>query len=436
MKAKPILWIGALTLNTAFGSVTLVPSERSTLAEAIESCAPGDTIAIAGSIRESVVIDARRVEKLVLKAEGESPAMLRPARGAPTIITIDNRAARPFELRIERLDFRGRAGESIGIELIDGGSPEDGAPTAIDLFECSFSSLLTGVKLGAGASAHACDPRWTAVDPSKLTRARSVIRASRCAFVNIAGNGLELHRSGGRIDHCLFALCGTEGIHTTAAHRLRLEQNIFVRSHKAQLHLQVPGDVRVHNNLFAGAFSIEHPIGLGRIGGHGVVIDGSHGRGVSSIRNNVFVANEGTGLRIAPSEIVVPSADCRSVPVRADVRSNIFHMNGRADAHRERWAIYCRDGDVPGFRVEIYHNLLQQRGALSNVALDDTNLLGRSPLFVDAPRDLLHFDEGLEARRAWSAAFGAIRGFMLRESSPAVDSGANRTDMGIFGGDR
>ncbi|MAE71916.1 MAG: hypothetical protein CME06_15800 [Gemmatimonadetes bacterium] len=440
MMAKPILnpipWIGALTLvGTAFASVTLVPMEQPTLAAAIESSAPGDTIAIAGSVRESVVIDARRVEALVLTAAGESLATIRPAFGDATILTIDNRAARPFELRLERLDFRGRAGESIGIELIDGGSPEDGAATTIDLIECSFSSLLTGVKLGAGAGARACDPRWTAIDPSKLDRARSLIRVSRSAFVNLSGNGLELHRSEGRIDHSLFALCGTEGIHTTAAHRLHVERNLFIRSHKAQLHLQMPGDVSVRNNLFAGAFSIEHPIGLGRIGGHGLVIDGGGDRGTVSISNNVFVANEGTGLRIAPSELFLPNEDCRTVPVRAEVRDNIFHMNGSDDAHRERWAIYSRDGDLPGFQVEITHNLLQQDSALSNVDLDATNLLGRNPLFVDAPRDLLHFEGGMGARRAWATAFEAIRGFSLRENSPALGSGEGQGDMGILGND-
>ncbi len=450
MDAKTLLCtLAAAALHPASGTTIEVSGDRSSLREVIATCAAGDTLALDGSFRESLRIDAARLSRLTLVAAGDEPARWAPGEDGAGILEIDNRQALPFELSVSGIDFRGREDSSIGIHLLNAWTAGDAVESRISVNDCTFESLLVGIKAGVSAQTRGCDTRWNALDPARLAQAPSRILVRRCAFLGLGGNAIELHRSSGRIEHCLIARCGTEGVHVTEGQDLEIVHNVLLRSHRAQLHLQLPGAVRVHNNLFAGAFSIDHPIGLGRLGGHGLVLDGQRGSEATAIYNNLFLANDAAGLLVRPAELVAKERECRLVAALADVRNNIFHMNGRDPKHAQREAIHVQGSPRPEARIELRYNLIQHPSEPANVALDETNRTGLDPLFVDPRRGLVEADGLGGARSAWALALDGIDGFVLDDASPAVDGGDHdarlgdaggpargegRADQGIFGG--
>ena len=306
----------------------------------------------------------------------------------------------------------------------------------VTILSCEF-----GMQLGRRTGVIGCSKNWGSVNYNRLEQARNLIAFKDCTVGDCGLDGLNLYRVNGEIDGCLFAHNGDEGVHTTAAKGFEIRHTIFIENKDVGAHFQLGEDVRFENNLV---------VATGRLG-YGVSVEGLTGSGALRVHNNVFGRNDASGLKISPCSLKYTEDDCVAVSAFADVRNNIFVVNGIGPhSVGTREDLHFRSDGFPGMRLVARHNLFEDQARASNTELDETNLLGAGPGFV-----LGHGLNQLPAlwnpdeTDALEIARSLVADLSLADGSAAIDAGEDslgfedgggyargtvRNDIGAFGG--
>jgi len=235
---------------------------------------------------------------------------------------------------------------------------------------------------------------------------------------------------------------GDEGCHTTDARDLLIRHNVFDMNPSNNLHLQLCDRGVVRNNLFARSQLTP----LGRWG-FGVLVGGSFSDDPALVENNLMISNAGSGVRVQATEVRIDSLTCYPVAGKAEIRNNLIYANGWAysDSAGMNYQVHLERRDLPGMRMLCEYNLFRHYTQLVwGIPLDDSNLRGAEPAYVDEP-DTTEYQDVSTLDGAWEV----IDGYELRWESPAVDAGdplyvyrdsgglskgTSRNDMGLFGG--
>ncbi len=444
-----------LILPSAQGAVIHVPATHATIQQGIDAAASGDTVLVDGSggpYAEKLVVSSSLVSRLTVMGE--------PGKPRPLIIGVDehaimfkveNQANLPIDVTVESIDFDGANLARYGVRSKSWDYAGDEVLVSLHLTDLTIQRCQYGVAIGSRTGAYGCDGHWGAVGWDLLGTSLSALYMDRCTIVESGDDGMNLWRVSGWMMNSFIGYSGDEGVHTTDARDMDFVHNVYLANHGIGVHFQLASNVVFENNVVARTLKGVLP-GVVDTDGYGIIVGGAGEGAPLEIRNNLVVANDAAGTKVNPVEIIFGPDNCEGVPTNVNVFNNLFRRNGlTSNDTTPDWDLFYTEHGIPGMRMSALYNFFPEVTKVANIALDETNLIGLDPLFVDEPTAADIPDSVLVPATIREQVFSRIEGFALQADSPAVDKGhpdpafndagglaqgTVRNDVGAFGGEQ
>jgi hypothetical protein len=440
-------------LATAQGSVIHVPASQPTIQAGVDAAASGDTVLVDGSggpFAEKITISTSLVSSLTLMGEPGTPRPLILGVDEHAIMfKVENQANLPIDLTLQSIDFDGANVARYGVRAKSWDYAGDEVLVTLHLTDLTIQRCQYGVAIGSRTGAYGCEGRWGAVGWDLLGTSLSALYMDRCTIVESGDDGINLWRVTGWMMNSFVGYSGDEGMHTTDAQDMDFVHNVYLANHGIGVHFQLASNVVFENNVVARTLKGVLP-GVVGTDGYGLVVGGSGPGEPLEVRNNLLVANDASGAKINPVEIIYAPDECEGVPTNVGVFNNLFRRNGlTSNDTTPDWDLYYTEHGIPGMRMSALYNLFPEVSKVANFTLDETNLIGLDPLFISEPTAADIPDSVLVPATIRGQVFNRVEGFALQPDSPAVDGGhpdpafndagglaqgTARNDIGAFGG--
>lgn len=438
--------------GVAGANVIYVPAMQPTIQAAIDVAASGDTVAIdgsAGPFTEALAIPSETLDAITIMGEvGKPRPLLLSVTENQIQIKVVNTVNLPCDVTLIGMDLDGANTGKYGVRSKSWDYEGEDPLVTLRLRDLLIMRYEYGIAIGSRTGTWGCSGRWGSIDYDTLGQSVSRFFMDRCTVMDCLDDGINLWRVRGEVTNSLIGYNLDEGIHTTDAGDMLFEHNVIVANHGIAMHFQITANTIFRNNAVIRTLKGVIP-GVEDLDGFGVVVGGSYDERLQ-ILNNQFVANDCSGVKVNPAEIVLSPDHCVYVATQVDVLNNVFTRNGLTDnPDMPKEDLVYSDRGLPGMEMIAQYNFFPETGRVSNITLDETNIIGVDPLFVDPPSGADLPDTVRTPETFHDRAVDRLEGYALTPGSPAVDAGhpdaqyedagglaqgGPRNDVGMFGG--